>query len=285
MNVVFGNIAISYDDYAASYAETPRFRIAIPSYKRSDIIQEKTLSLLHELGVSNSIIDIFVQSNDDYANYMSVIPKHLYGRIIMRPGTRLKDQRNNIRDFYSEGDRIVEMDDDISSIFCINKENKKQNVRNISALFDYAFDICENIGTRFWGIYAAANTMFMKHQIGLGLRFIVGCLWGTIITKDNRMTTETDEKEDYERSIKCYLTYGNVVRLDFVSVITSFYKTKGGMQEYRTITDSYRSVDKFIRKYPFLVRKHKTKKETAEILLVEQREAYKKHSKRKLTFM
>lgn len=89
--------------------------IAIPSYKRVDIIQKKTLKLLHEHNINPKLIKIFVANQSEYDEYKAQIPSELYGELIIGE-IGLKNQRNFISDYYPEGTNIVQMDDDVEKI-------------------------------------------------------------------------------------------------------------------------------------------------------------------------
>ena len=89
--------------------------IAIPSYNRPELIQTKTLKVLHDHHINSSIITIFVSDRQQYELYKSKIPSSLYNKLII--GVKgLKNQRNYINNYYPEGYHIVQMDDDIDNI-------------------------------------------------------------------------------------------------------------------------------------------------------------------------
>ena len=73
--------------------------IAIPSYKRSDIIQTHTLAVLNKHNINPSHITIFVANQEESDIYTKAIPSSLYNTIVIGV-LGLKNQRNFISDYY-----------------------------------------------------------------------------------------------------------------------------------------------------------------------------------------
>ena len=94
-------------------------RLAIPTYRRSDIVATKTLAFLERMGYPAGLIYLFVADEQEKETYLNTVPFYLYGHIVVGvPG--LVNQRNFITDFFDDEEIIVCMDDDIESIDCIN---------------------------------------------------------------------------------------------------------------------------------------------------------------------
>lgn len=282
MGTIFGKYIISPNDYKADGSVD--WRIAIPSYRREETILKKTLKTLSEYRVNPERIDIFVANEEEREVYEMTIPKSMYGRIIV--GIRgIREIRNFIQSFYKEGDCVLCMDDDIEEVYQVINGEKKP-INDFNSFVEYAFKVCKEVKTRFWGVYAVDNAFFMKQQVSLGLRFLVGVMFGMIVTHDENMVVETSEKEDYERSIRAYLRYGNVVRFDFIGFKTNYYNEPGGLQGQRSEERITSDALKLISMFPNQVRKNtRRKNKYFEIELVEQREEMKAASKRKLILM
>lgn len=282
MGTIFGKYIMSPNDYKADGSVD--WRIAIPSYRREETVLKKTLKTLSELNVNPRKIDIFVANEEEREVYELTIPKTMYGRIIV--GIRgIREIRNFIQRFYNEGDCVLCMDDDITEVYQVINGEKKP-INNFNSFVEYAFNVCKEVKTRFWGVYAVDNAFFMKPQVSLGLRFLVGVMFGMIVTHDENMIVETSEKEDYERSIRAYLRYGNVVRFDFIGFKTNYYNEPGGLQGQRSEERITSDALKLISMFPNQVRKNtRRKNKFFEIELVEQREKMKALSKRKLIVM
>ena len=223
--------------------------IAIPSYKRSDIIQSKTLATLNRHHINSANIHIFVANSTEYQHYKQQIPKHLYGRLIIGE-LGLKNQRNFINTYYPEGTHIVEMDDDLDEIIQLhirpihNKPyhttvspeaarkaaNYVQPITNLNLFIKNAFKLCMENGAYLWGVYPVGNPYFMTDTVTSDLRFIVGPLWGIINRHADDLSLTVDEKENTQRTLQYYVKDGSVIRFNNISIITKYYKTPGGMQ-------------------------------------------------------
>ena len=58
--------------------------VAIPTYDRVDILQEKTLPLLLSRNVSPSSIYLFVANKEEEKKYKDAIPSDKYNKIVVR---------------------------------------------------------------------------------------------------------------------------------------------------------------------------------------------------------
>ena len=54
------------------------YKIAIPSYKRTETLKNKTLKLLHKYNISPKNIYIFVANSKEKTNYHKVINDNLF---------------------------------------------------------------------------------------------------------------------------------------------------------------------------------------------------------------
>ena len=167
------------------------------------------------------------------------------------------------------------MDDDISDMTQLLQERGKQGqkpksqrlpVGQLHRLIQIGFRECRRYRLSLFGIYPAANPFFMKKRITHDLRYIIGSFWGSI--NDPSIKVTMDDKEDVERTIKYYLRDGGVVRLEYITVESSYYREKGGMQETRTRERVLKSAQKLAESYPNLTRLDlKSKKGFAEVRL------------------
>ena len=114
---------------------------------------------------------------------------------------------------------------------------------------------------------------------------MIGSFWGMVVTHDRFTYVTMDDKEDYERSVRAYLKYGNVVRLDFVGMKSNYYKEPGGMQITRTERRIAESGIRLQRMFPNQVRKNNRRKEHYEVELVEMRQSHKKSSRASLSLV
>lgn len=240
------------------------YRIAIPSYKREDILKEKTLNYLKEANIPSSIIDVFVANKEEYEIYAEKIPSSLYNNLIIGEET-LHKQRNFIREYYPQNTLLLNLDDDIEQLETSNGCNLIPIKENLSKIIEYGFYLLKKEKTRLLGIYAARNHFFMSNDYSKGLYYCIGSCFWTINDKDKLLDVQLEDKEDYERSIKSYLKYGHIIRLNNVTAKTGYYTTKGGMQETRTPQRVEKSGRYLISKYPNLCEENKARKEHFEV--------------------
>jgi hypothetical protein len=267
-SVVISNMALF-----PTSSNKDKYVIAIPSYNRSDTIQTKTLAVLQQHNIEPSLIHIFVANKEQYDIYKEAIPQHLYSTIVIGL-LGLKNQRNYINDYYPEGTHIVELDDDISSIVQLIVKDKSRGSKsrkstkpvkpikfikpiiNLDAFIQHAFKICTENDSFIWGVYPIANAHFMTPTVTKDLRFIVGPMWGVINRHIKALKLTVDEKENTERTLQHWTIDGIVVRFNNVSIVTRYYKNKGGMQNEgkdRKI-EAMRSAEYLHKKYPELTK-------------------------------
>ena len=212
-----------------------QFRFAIPTYKRYQSLGEKTLKTLEKFGIDKSIIDIFVNTQEEYEIYKPLYPD--YNLIVGELG--IKAIREFIVNHYNEGDKIVCIDDDISDIKMKNPKSWEEtglvNIKDypdtsLLQELDLGFEYCVENKTVLWGIYPCDNHGFMKNEVSTHLLFCGGWLYGMIIDKevlglDSRTTGNYD---DFERSIKVFKKYGKVIRLNYLCAKTKYLLNAGG---------------------------------------------------------
>lgn len=250
-----------------------KYIIAIPSYNRADLIQVKTLNLLHKNNINPKIINIFVADRDQYDLYKEKVPSSLYNKLII--GVKgLKNQRNYINNYYPEGYHIVEMDDDIEKIVQLVMKyedsakvltKKVKPIENLDNFIKNAFQRCISNGIFLWGVYPLANPYFMTDTITTDLRFIVGPFWGIINRHREDLLLTIDEKENSERTLQNWVIDGAVLRFNNIGIETKYYKNKGGMQNNK-MNSNYRkeaalnSVYYLHKKYPKITKINLSKK-------------------------
>lgn len=195
--------------------------IAIPSYKRPDILRKKTLKTLQDGGIDMSRVTVFLANHEEAVAYGSLPVTAVVGV----PG--LAAQRQYIQNHYPVGQLIVMMDDDISAIKQKNGD-KLLHVVDLKSLFDGAFELMGE--ANIWGIYPAANARFMKDTVTRDCRYIIGALYGIRNTWDEaRQLQYGDNQEDKERTLRYFELDSQVVRINYVTILTAYY-SKGGME-------------------------------------------------------
>lgn len=249
-----------------------KYEIAIPSYKRAQILLDKTLKYLcSKTNADIMSITVFVANEAERKEYRKLIMTPKIAIVVGRP--TLRAQRNFMRKYYKVGTNVLFMDDDIEGIYQATNAKTLNLVRNINDLCSNAFDMCHQFGVSLWGISAVLNPFFMAGKgISTDLKYIIGACYGEVIRHDKFYDLELEDKEDFERTIKHFIKDGNVIRFNELAPKTNYYKEKGGMQETRTKERVKESALFLLRKYPKYCKLNTGKKnqEFVEIKLIKQ---------------
>lgn len=103
--------------------------IAIPSYKRVEILKTNTLKMFKEQKVPSHKIYIFVANQEEYDHYKKEIDTALYNDIII--GEKgLLSQLRFIKNYYCENKHILRIDDDVNCVF--KKKHSRKDYPSLS---------------------------------------------------------------------------------------------------------------------------------------------------------
>lgn len=203
-------------------------KIAIPSYKRQNELCSKTLKLLKEYKIENNEIDLFVANQEEYDNYKQVVPDDI-NIIIGLKG--IKNIREFMSNYYDEGEEIVYFDDDIETIEQLvideNGKKKKEKIKDLRKVIKEGFDLCKKHQYKNWGVYPVYNAFFMNNSVSTDLKYVIGCFTGVINDRECEKRS-VGHGEDYERTIRYYLKYNGLIRMNYIT-IKSKYFAKGGI--------------------------------------------------------
>lgn len=225
--------------------------IAIPSYKRADILNEQTLKCLHQHGIPREKINIFVVE-DDYVEYHNKLNREYYNKLIIGVEGLIK-QREFIENYFDIGTHIVSMDDDIKAI-----DLSLSEFHNLNTFLEQAFEELQTKNAFIWGVYPVFNPFFRKTKphVSIELKYIVGAFYGFINRRLNqlRITIDNDNKEDVERSIKYFINDGIVLRYNKIGFETKYYGTDGGgMGRFNDRLEPMKASAIYLqKKYPYL---------------------------------
>jgi len=214
------------------------FHIVIPSYKRSNKLKNETLNTLNRFGVEKNIINIFVV-DEEYDEYKSINQE--YNIIIGEKG--LVDQRRFIENYFNEGDLLLFLDDDITDFDLLGK--------NFNDFILEGFRECIKLNSYIFSIYPVWNKYFREKQkyMTTCLNYCIGAFYGIINRKD-KIVSNSDQKEDVERSIKYFIEDGIVIRFNQIGFKTKYYSV-GGMGSLKDRTnDIMNQVEKLCELYP-----------------------------------
>lgn len=238
------------------------FQVAIPSYRRPEMLGHKTLPLLVHRGVDPGCITVFVADAAERDAYLDALPEDWYGSIVVAaPG--LGPARNVIADHYPAGTPVLSCDDDLDNLMELAGD-RLVPVTRVDRLIEEGFDTCRRLGLRLWGVYPVPNAFFMRARTTTDLRLIAGPLWGAFASPGDDVGHITlcpgGEKEDHERTLKYFDADGGVVRLGHVAVVTKWYKNPGGLQDTRSVASEQAAVAALLARWPHLLRLNPSRK-------------------------
>lgn len=224
----------------------------VPSYRRAEAFASKTLQTLKRNRVDPRTIYCFLSDpseKDKYISQCKITDSEYIPNFIDSVPT-LAGNRNFIVSHFQEGQKIVWCDDDLVAINFRKDEKTLVETSDFLKHIDDAFSACKEKSSWIWGIYAASNPFFMKDTIGEGLYYIIGSCYGTINRHSDVAMVGLEDKEDFERTLKYYDNDGIVLRLNYLTVESAYYKEPGGMQETRTTERIDESAKYLAAKYP-----------------------------------
>jgi hypothetical protein len=210
------------------------YQIAIPSYKRQNVLITQTLQTLKKYGAPMGRVTVFVASPEEKLIYDTALEAVGMGEIPTVVGVlKLGLQRQFIDEYYPKGTPLISIDDDLADL--VEKVGDKTQPMGI--LFDElvasGFGLCEKSGAKLWSIYPVANGKFMSDRAVTGLKFMYGCFHGSY-TGEQCIEPESGplicHAEDWERMFRSYLKYGKVARIEWIATKSKFF-AKGGMME------------------------------------------------------
>ena len=226
------------------------YNIAIPSYKREQQLQEKTLRVLEKYNVPPDRVTIFVADKEQEEVYNESLKNNIYNNVQLAVPT-IGAARNFIeQEYYNEGDYVVSFDDDLTGIYRWVNEKAIEPIQDIeNELINAGFEAMMQTGSKCWGIYAASNPYFMSNTTTTKLSYIIASCYGFIATHDPFLKRETNHGEDYEYSIRQYIRNGKVFRFNNLTVKTKYFGT-GGLEEYRNNRYIYESISRIEEMFP-----------------------------------
>jgi len=204
--------------------------ICIPSYKRAQICNEKTLAMLKKNHIPKGLINVYVANQEEYDEYKKILDPSLYNRLIIgKKG--IVPQRKFISESFPKGKCIVSFDDDVKSV-----DLSMSGYKTLDAFFKDAFAECKKQKAFVWGVYPVYNPFFRKGQqkISTCLNYIVAAFYGYVNRPglkalETSLTKENGQKEDVEMSIRYFIHDGIVLRFNKVGFVTKYYGSSGGL--------------------------------------------------------
>lgn len=233
------------------------YKIIIPSYKREDIIQSHTLKCIYESDLHKDIY-VFVADDEQVASYTKILSNNKDIKIIK--GVRgIPNQRNFIQNYFAENEQLLFIDDDIKKVIGLDKQNKRVSATKLHEFVTKAFELTAKMNLKMFGINSTNSNLEMKHQLSVGLIYLVGNFYGLINTHkvlvDEGIEIKTRKdyragKESHERALLMYKKFGGVLKFRSFGVISEYWGVKGGHQVSRNAEGEKEATVYLHKKYP-----------------------------------
>lgn len=210
--------------------------VCVPSYKRAELCQSKTLAMLRDNGIAASRIYVYVADEAEAAAYRQALDPNMYGKLVV--GVKgLVPQRQFIMESWPAGKPIVFFDDDVASV---DLSLSKFSGAGLEAFFRAAFAETRERGLWIWGVYPVHNPYFRqgRQEVTVDLTYIVGAFYGVVNRPREEalrltLTAANGQKEDVERTLRYFIKDGGVVRFNRVGFVTKYYGKSGGLGTFQ----------------------------------------------------
>ena len=232
----------------------PIYQVAIPSYRRLDILKGKTLAMLNEAGIPLTRIHVFVADDEDYLLYQAALPTKIK---VIKGVKGITPQRQFITRYFPVGTPVVSIDDDVECVYKLENDKLYSITSGLDNFFKMAFVNCRKHKRFIWGIYPTANPFYMKSRniVSTDFKFIIGTLYGYINRHDPSLVPSVAEKEDYEVSALYTLKDGGTLRFNDVCIKTRFHNPKGGLGAFHDrLATNEEAAKTLVSKYPDMFR-------------------------------
>jgi len=212
--------------------------IAIPSHKRSTIINGKVIKLLEKHNIDKKKIFIFVEESE-IETYKKELPEYQ----IVKGAKGISGQREAISKYFCENQKIVSIDDDVEEIYEHNEP-----IINLDYFIKDTFDFLNMNNLTMAGVYPVANWFFCKPTITTDLRFCAGAF--KLYINDHKLEQRKYELlEDYENTLLHYRHSKGVMRYNYIYLKCNYNSGKGGLKEYRNDERKKKEVNTFFQEY------------------------------------
>ena len=210
------------------------YQVAIPTYKRAEILVSQSLATLDRGKVDRDKVTVFVANEEQGEEYAP----HLKGNWRMEiscPGKFLS-LRHYVGKHYKKGTPLLSLDDDINWFTEKQWNDTLQEYSGtIDDIVDLGFRTCNKFGAAMWGMNPTANALWMKREISVGLRYIIGCFHGLYAGEEaiigRRLALNAPSCDDHETSLRAYMRSGAVVRFEYLCPRTKYF-AEGGIDAY-----------------------------------------------------
>lgn len=251
------------------------YQIAIPSFRRTETLAKATLSMLKRHQADFSNVTIFTANKQEEKVYKALLEMLSTNAKVVTGEPGIGKQRIFINKHYPVGTRILSLDDDIYSLLIVD-QNKKLGPCDwsIDRIAFKGFSTCEKVNAKIWGINPVENGFFMDRTTSIGLRYICANFFGSyagdpVWTAKDRL--DFSSGEDFESTLRSFVQYKGVVRLDGICPKTKYFAQGGicaeiGGEDKRKI-DHHRHLTEIASRFPHLCKTYKKSDGTTNIKL------------------
>lgn len=228
--------------------------IAIPSYRRTQILVEKTLAMLRSTKIPLTRVHVFVADDEDFVAYKAALPAKVH---IIKGVKGITPQRRFISTYFPEGTYVVSIDDDIETVYRLVDGKLNVIIHELDGFLKNAFKECNKNKRFIWGVYPTPNPFYMKArtQISTDFKFILGTFYGYIVRHDPSLVPTVAEKEDFEVSALYSLKDGGTLRFNNICIKTRFHNATGGLGAFKDRLETNEVAAKtLVTKYPNMFR-------------------------------
>lgn len=230
--------------------------IAIPTYKRANLISGMSIGYLRKCNVPDSRIHLFVSNEAEYDAYTAAFP---FYTIVNTNANTLGEKSNFIFNYFPVGTPVVVMEDDLKTLVR-KRDNRVEEYTDFDGMAAIGFEACTKYKTGLWGINPTDNGFYMSESVDVGLKVIAGYLYGFISSHLPFLRVRITNKHDYERTILNFIHYGSVVRINYIGQRSRSFFNEGGLQEQLGDTreaEELKSNAYLTRRFGHLVQKSK----------------------------
>jgi hypothetical protein len=219
--------------------------IAIPTYKNCELLKNNTLTYLALYKYPSNLINLFVESEEEAAEYKKSIPQIFYNKIIVA-------NRKSINQHYKHGEIVIQMAENVKDI--------KSPYLTLNQIILHAKNLLDSNNCGLFGIMPHDCVKGMVDSYSTHLEYIHSYFFICRNHRDIHLTV--NEKQDYERTILYFLKYEKVVRYRGAGITIEPLNRNANL----VLEDEQKEINTLVSKYPMMCRVMKYEWKT-EIML------------------
>ena len=223
------------------------YKFIIPSYQRYIKLKSLSLHYLDKQGIPKDIIYIFVRTDDPEVHLYRLLNLQGYN-IIETTVQGIGKTHNEITEYFTEDEWIIELDDDLIDVV----DKNRQSIDSLTHELNMMIDVMDDMNINYGGFYQVANPLFMSqmNKYTFDLKYILGIFRIRRIKKD--IILYTNFAEDFENAILHYLRDGKILKNNWLCGKTKNYASGGCKGDGRNNVTEKKDKEYIANKYPEL---------------------------------